>query len=71
MIDVEGRPPGEVAALLEVSPVTARWHLMAGRRKLRRLLAPLMGVPDHAEPAHEDVKAPPAEAAFGRPRTTT
>lgn len=41
LIDIEGYTPADVAALLELSPVTVRWHLMAARRKLRRLLAPL------------------------------
>jgi len=41
LIDIEGYVPAEVAAMLELSPVTVRWHLMAARRKLRRLLAPL------------------------------
>jgi len=41
LIDIEGYAPAEVAAILELSPVTVRWHLIAARRKLRRLLAPL------------------------------
>jgi len=40
-----------VAAMLGLSPVTVRWHLMAARRKLRRLLAPLA---PHGEPAGAD-----------------
>jgi RNA polymerase sigma-70 factor (ECF subfamily) len=56
LIDVEGRSPSEVAAILEVSPVTARWHLMAGRRKLRRLLAPLIRGGD--DDAASDDRAP-------------
>ncbi len=41
LIDIEGYGPADVAAVLHLSPVTVRWHLMAARRKLRRLLAPL------------------------------
>lgn len=41
LIEIEGYSPADVAAMLEVTPVTMRWHLMAARRKLRRLLAPL------------------------------
>jgi RNA polymerase sigma-70 factor, ECF subfamily len=41
-IDIEGYSPAEVACIMDVSPVTVRWHLMAARRKLRRLLAPLI-----------------------------
>jgi RNA polymerase sigma-70 factor (ECF subfamily) len=45
LIDIEGYSPADVAATLDLSPVTVRWHLMAARRKLRRLLAPLVGSP--------------------------
>jgi RNA polymerase sigma-70 factor (ECF subfamily) len=41
LIDIEGYSPAEVGVLLDVAPVTMRWHLMAARRRLRRLLAPL------------------------------
>jgi RNA polymerase sigma-70 factor, ECF subfamily len=41
LIDIEGYAPTDIAAMLDLSPVTIRWHLMAARRKLRRLLAPL------------------------------
>lgn len=41
LIDIEGYTPAEVGVMLDVAPVTMRWHLMAARRKLRRLLAPL------------------------------
>jgi RNA polymerase sigma-70 factor, ECF subfamily len=41
LIDIEGYSPAEVGLMLDVAPVTMRWHLMAARRKLRRLLAPL------------------------------
>jgi RNA polymerase sigma-70 factor (ECF subfamily) len=41
LIDIDGYGAAEVAAMLELSPVTMRWHLMAARRTLRRLLAPL------------------------------
>ena len=42
LIDIDGYGAAEVAAMLELSPVTMRWHLMAARRTLRRLLAPLV-----------------------------
>jgi RNA polymerase sigma-70 factor (ECF subfamily) len=53
LIDIEGYAPADVAAILELSPVTVRWHLMAARRKLRRLLAPLgtAGASSHGETA--------------------
>ncbi|HET9300180.1 MAG TPA: sigma-70 family RNA polymerase sigma factor [Candidatus Polarisedimenticolaceae bacterium] len=36
--EVEGHAVVQVAALLGVSPVTVRWHLLAGRRRLREVL---------------------------------
>ena len=69
MIDIEGRPPADVAAVLEVSPITARWHLMAGRRKLRRLLAPLVALDEPAHAVPETVNTTGSEAAFRGPRT--
>ena len=48
LIDIEGYGPADVAAVLHLSPVTVRWHSMAARRKLRRLLAPLAPLPSHA-----------------------
>lgn len=47
LIDIEGYGPADVAAVLQLSPVTVRWHLMAARRKLRRLLAPLGEAQSH------------------------
>jgi RNA polymerase sigma-70 factor (ECF subfamily) len=41
LIDIDGYGAAEVAAMLDLSPVTMRWHLMAARRTLRQLLAPL------------------------------
>ena len=51
LVDIEGYSPADVAATLELSPVTVRWHLMAARRKLRRLLAPLVG--SQTDTAHD------------------
>jgi RNA polymerase sigma-70 factor, ECF subfamily len=36
--ELEGRPVRDVARLLGVSEVTVRWHLLAARRELARLL---------------------------------
>jgi DNA-directed RNA polymerase specialized sigma24 family protein len=36
--EVEGQAVAHVAALLGVSPVTVRWHLLAARRRLREVL---------------------------------
>jgi len=36
--DIEGRSIGEIAAMLGVAAVTARWHLHTARRKLREAL---------------------------------
>lgn len=36
--EVEGHAVAQVAALLGVSPVTVRWHLLAARRRLREVL---------------------------------
>jgi RNA polymerase sigma-70 factor (ECF subfamily) len=41
LIEIDGYTPAEVATMLDLAPVTMRWHLMAARRTLRRLLAPL------------------------------
>jgi RNA polymerase sigma-70 factor, ECF subfamily len=41
LIEIDGYSPAEVATMLDLAPVTMRWHLMAARRTLRRLLAPL------------------------------
>jgi Sigma-70, region 4 len=54
LIDIEGYGPADVAALLELSPVTVRWHLMAARRKLRRLLAPLGGPESRHDPERNE-----------------
>ena len=56
LIDIEGYAPADVATILELSPVTVRWHLMAARRKLRRLLAPLgnAGASSDSEPGVAD-----------------
>jgi RNA polymerase sigma-70 factor (ECF subfamily) len=61
LIDIEGYAPAEVAAMLELSPVTVRWHLMAARRKLRRLLAPLGGPESERAP---DAQEPPRATAL-------
>ena len=37
--ELEELPVPEIAALLGVSPITVRWHLAAGLRRLRRLIA--------------------------------
>ncbi len=57
LVDIEGYSPADVAATLELSPVTVRWHLMAARRKLRRLLAPLAGPQAHAAHDANDVES--------------
>ncbi|HEX5043838.1 MAG TPA: sigma-70 family RNA polymerase sigma factor [Candidatus Polarisedimenticolaceae bacterium] len=36
--EVEGHAVTHVAALLGVSPITVRWHLLAARRRLREVL---------------------------------
>ena len=36
--EVEGHAVAHVAALLGVSPITVRWHLLAARRRLREVL---------------------------------
>lgn len=36
--EVEGHAVAQVAALLGVSPITVRWHLLAARRRLREVL---------------------------------
>jgi DNA-directed RNA polymerase specialized sigma24 family protein len=38
LCELEGRPVGDVARLLGVAAVTVRWHLLAARRELARLL---------------------------------
>ena len=38
LCEIEGRPVKEVARLLGVAEVTVRWHLLAARRELARLL---------------------------------
>jgi RNA polymerase sigma-70 factor (ECF subfamily) len=59
LIDVDGYGAAEVAAMLELSPVTMRWHLMAARRTLRRLLAPLSD--SHGGSARKIVKPQPED----------
>jgi RNA polymerase sigma-70 factor, ECF subfamily len=66
LIDIEGYGPADVAAVLELSPVTVRWHLMAARRKLRRLLAPLGGPGSRsAREGDESVASEPAQHSTG------
>jgi RNA polymerase sigma-70 factor (ECF subfamily) len=72
LVDIEGYSPADVAATLELSPVTIRWHLMAARRKLRRLLAPLVGPqpdPEHDATNVESSEQPhsPTSNAQGSP----
>jgi RNA polymerase sigma-70 factor (ECF subfamily) len=38
LCEIEGRPVREVARLLGVAEVTVRWHLLAARRELARVL---------------------------------
>jgi len=38
--DMEGRSVADVAAMLEISQATVRWHLSRARRTIRRSLAP-------------------------------
>jgi RNA polymerase sigma-70 factor (ECF subfamily) len=71
LIDIEGYAPADVAAILELSPVTVRWHLMAARRKLRRLLAPLAGPQGvHPDGAQERSGRPGTRGSNGRDCTT-
>ena len=46
--ELEGRPSREVARLLGIAEVTVRWHLLAARRELARVL--LEPVSQGAEP---------------------
>ncbi len=57
LIDIEGYSPADVAATLELSPVTVRWHLMAARHKLRRLLASLVGPQPETAPDAEGAES--------------
>ena len=45
--ELEGRPTAEIARLLGVAAVTVRWHLAAGRKSLRKLLAGKPGEEHH------------------------
>jgi RNA polymerase sigma-70 factor, ECF subfamily len=36
--EIEGTPIGQIAAVLGVTPVTVRWHLMQARREMARVL---------------------------------
>jgi RNA polymerase sigma-70 factor, ECF subfamily len=65
LIDIEGYGPADVAAVLELSPVTVRWHLMAARRKLRRLLAPLGGPESHSAREGEETDPEHSQRSAG------
>jgi RNA polymerase sigma-70 factor, ECF subfamily len=43
LAELEGLSSGEVAAILEISAGTVRWHLHEARRTLRAVLEPLKG----------------------------
>jgi RNA polymerase sigma-70 factor, ECF subfamily len=67
LIEIDGYTPAEVATMLDLAPVTMRWHLMAARRTLRRLLAPLGHTHATAQPA---TSATATTNATKRHRTT-
>jgi RNA polymerase sigma-70 factor (ECF subfamily) len=72
LIEIDGYTPAEVATMLDLAPVTMRWHLMAARRTLRRLLAPLaharVSGGDDATSSLEPEVAGRAEGARTEPR---
>jgi RNA polymerase sigma-70 factor (ECF subfamily) len=73
LIEIDGYTPAEVATMLDLAPVTMRWHLMAARRTLRRLLAPLARTPKRDETADETTSPQPGttpHSALGRQDTT-
>lgn len=43
LFELDGYSVAEIAALLETSPATVRWHLHAARHQLRQSLSPLHG----------------------------
>jgi RNA polymerase sigma-70 factor (ECF subfamily) len=47
MVDVEGMDTAEVAAMLDIAPVTVRWYLHQARTTLRIALAALCGYDTH------------------------
>jgi RNA polymerase sigma-70 factor (ECF subfamily) len=48
--ELEGLDAAEIARLLGVTRVTVRWHLSAGRRELKRLLAPAQAALEGSAP---------------------
>ncbi len=58
LIEIDGYTPAEVATMLDLAPVTMRWHLMAARRTLRRLLAPLARTTKRDDAADQTISPP-------------
>lgn len=52
MAEIEGRTSREIAATLAIRPATVRWHLMTGRRELRRIIEEA-GVASVSRPTEE------------------
>src|SRR5579871_4901598 len=50
LAEIDGTAPAEIAALLDISLMTVRWHLSMARRELKRALAHYLGESDEQQP---------------------